>query len=97
MSDLTDTINEALQDAIGDGDGRPRADALERHLAKRGLTIVQTTTADLLEALRTIAEGNVPHGFLNNIESESKASFQERFATWMQRTAREALKPAPPA
>jgi hypothetical protein len=33
--DRTDAINEAMNDAITDGDGRPRRDALEHHLAAR--------------------------------------------------------------
>lgn len=48
--------------------------------------------AELTLALETIANGNVPPGFLNNIENESKAGFQERFACWMQEHARSAIR-----
>jgi hypothetical protein len=41
-------INEALYDAICDGDGRPHPDALAHHLAKRGLVIVEASRLERL-------------------------------------------------
>lgn len=44
---------------------------------------------ELLAALRDIAEGNVPPGFLTPVYAgESRASFQERLAGWCQEHAR---------
>lgn len=37
---FADTVKEAFDDALTDNDGRPHPDALTRHLAKRGLLIV---------------------------------------------------------
>ena len=62
---LADDIAEALYDASCDGDGRPRPDALARHLAKRGLVIVEAARHDKLtatlqivgSALESIIEG----------------------------------------
>ena len=39
--DRDEAINEALYDAVCDGEGRPRADALAHHLAKHGFVIVE--------------------------------------------------------
>lgn len=44
--DLDDGISEALSDAISDGDGRPRRDALQYYLERRGLLIVRALPAD---------------------------------------------------
>lgn len=41
-----EAINEALYDAVCDGDGRPRADALSHHLAKHGFVIVEASKWD---------------------------------------------------
>lgn len=46
----------------------------------------------LEKALKDIAEGNVPPGFLDGIENEPKVHFQERLTTWLQTRARDALK-----
>lgn len=43
-----EAINEALYDAICDGDGRPRANALAHHLAKHGLVIVEASRLERL-------------------------------------------------
>jgi hypothetical protein len=42
-------------------------------------------------ALRDIAQGNVPPGFLDGIEGETKVHFQERLTTWLQQRARDAI------
>lgn len=59
-ADLADDINEAMRDALTDGDGRPRHDALTHHLAKRGLLIVDAAhfarmklRAELVESIAT--------------------------------------------
>ena len=48
---------------------------------------------EMLATLTDIAQGNVPHGFLeptfNN--AETPAEFKARFCTWMQTTARAAV------
>jgi hypothetical protein len=63
----------------------------------RALLAAEARIWVLEEALTDVANGNVPKGFLNNIETESKASFQERLATWLQQRARRALaKPEEP-
>jgi hypothetical protein len=41
-----ETIAEAMQDALNDGDGRPRPNALAHHLAKHGLVIVESARHD---------------------------------------------------
>ena len=51
-----EAINEAVQDALNDGDGRPRPDALAIHLAKRGLVIVEASKySGMLIALQLLA------------------------------------------
>ena len=58
MDDLTDAINEAMNDAITDGDGRPRRDAIEHHLAARELRIVPVglTVAELHDRCKALAK-----------------------------------------
>jgi hypothetical protein len=43
-----EAIDEALYDATCDGDGKPRPDALERHLALHGLVIVEARRLERL-------------------------------------------------
>jgi hypothetical protein len=42
-------IAECMQDALNDGDGRPRPDALAHHLAKRGLVIVEAQRLERMQ------------------------------------------------
>ena len=44
-----EAIAEALYDAICDGDGRPRPDALAHHLAKHGLVIVEAQRLERIQ------------------------------------------------
>jgi hypothetical protein len=53
---------------------------------------LESELALLRRAAEDIAHGMVPPEFLIGIENESKESFQTRFATWLQRRAREALE-----
>lgn len=46
---------------------------------------------DLFKALRDIAEGNVPPGFLGGIELETQLSFRTRMLEWCQQTAKAAI------
>lgn len=50
MNDLHDAIDEALYDAVCDGEGRATAKHLEHHFAKRGLAIVPVSQAAALDA-----------------------------------------------
>ena len=54
-----------------------------------------TAEEKMRKALHDIAGGHVPPGFLEPTfrGEETKAEFKERFCTWMQQTAREALEP----
>jgi hypothetical protein len=45
----------------------------------------------LRAALKDIAEGNVPPGFLNGVEGEEPGAFKERILVWVQAKARGAL------
>ena len=49
VSARDELIDEALYDATCDGDGRPRPNALEHHLAKRGFVIVDASLTGVMK------------------------------------------------
>ena len=59
----TEAIDEALYDAICDGEGRPRPDALAHHLALHGLVIVEASKwSSAKTALMVIGSCGAPLG-----------------------------------
>ncbi len=58
--DTRDAINEAIDDAVSDGEGRATAEHLAHHLQKRGLCIVPVgqSTQDIIRRLDAVTARN---------------------------------------
>lgn len=72
LADFADDIDEALYDAVCDGEGRANAKYLCRHLATRGLVIVSAQKYDaLLTSLQLIAScgSEVARAALKRVEA----------------------------